>query len=35
MMVTFNLPLTHVKEEVKGVVAVFTPLMLVKAEVKY
>ena len=35
MLVTFTLPLTHVKDEVKSVVAVTTPLILVKHEVKY
>ena len=35
MLVTLTLPLTHVKDEVKGVVAVTTPLTLVKNEVKY
>ena len=32
---TLTLPLTHVKDEVKSVVAVTTPLILVKNEVKY
>ena len=35
MLVTLTLPLTHVKDEVKGVVAVTTPLTLVKNKVKY
>ena len=35
MPVTLTLPLTHVKDEVRGVVAVTTLLMLVKDEVKY
>ena len=35
MLVIFTPPLTHVKDEVKGVVAVTTLLMLVKDEVKY
>ena len=34
MLVTLTLPLTHVKDEVKRVVAVTTPLILVKKEVK-
>ena len=32
---TLTLPLTHIKDEVKSVVAVTTPLILVKNEVKY
>ena len=35
MLVTLTLPLTHVKDEVKSVVAVTSPLILVKNEVKY
>ena len=35
MLVTLTLPLTHVKDEVKSVVAVTTPLISVKNEVKY
>ena len=36
MLVNLTLPLTHVKDEVKGEeVAANTPLMLVKDEVKY
>ena len=35
MLVTLTLPLTHVKDEVKSVVAVTIPLILVKNEVKY
>ena len=35
MLVTLTLPLTHVKDKVKRVVAVTTPLILVKNEVKY
>ena len=35
MLITLTLPLTHVKDEVRIVVAVTTPLMLVKNEVKY
>ena len=35
MLVTLTLPLTHVKDEVRSVVAVTTPLILVKNEVKY
>lgn len=35
MLVTLTLPLTHVKDKVKSVVAVTTPLILVKNEVKY
>ena len=35
MLVTLTLPLTHVKDEVKSVVAVTTTLILVKNEVKY
>ena len=35
MLVTLTLPLTHVKDEDKSVVAVTTPLILVKNEVKY
>ena len=35
MLVTLTLPLTHVKDEVKSVVAVTTPLILIKNEVKY
>ena len=35
MLVTLTLPLTHVKDEVKSVVAVTTPLIQVKNEVKY
>ena len=34
MLVTLTLPLTHVKDEVKSVVAVTIPLILVKYEVK-
>ena len=35
MLVTLTLPLTHVNDEVRTVVAVITPLILVKNEVKY
>ena len=35
MLVTLTLPLTHVKDEVKRVVAETIPLILVKNEVKY
>ena len=35
MLVTLTLPLTHVKGKVKSVVAMTTPLILVKNEVKY
>ena len=35
MLVTLTLPLTHVKDKVKSVVAVPTALILVKNEVKY
>lgn len=35
MLVTLTLPLTHVKDKVKSVVAVTTPLILVKNGVKY
>ena len=35
MLVTLTLPLTHVKDKVKRVVAVTTPLILVKNEVEY
>ena len=35
MLVTLTLPLTHVKDEVKSVVAGTTPLIVVKNEVKY
>ena len=35
MLVTLTLPLTHVKDEVKSVVAVTIPLILLKNEVKY
>ena len=35
MLVTLTLPLTHVSDEVRSVVAVITPLILVKNEVKY
>ena len=35
MPVTLTSPLTHVKDEVRGVVVVTTLLMLVKDEVKY
>ena len=35
MLVILTSPLTHVKDEVKGVVAVTTLLMFVKDEVKY
>ena len=34
-MCTLTLPLTHVKDEARSVVAVTTPLILVKNEVKY
>ena len=35
MLVTLTFPLTHVKDEVKSVVAVTTSLMLIKIEVQY
>ena len=35
MLVTLTLPLTHVKGKVKSVVAMTTPLILVKNEDKY
>ena len=35
MLVTLTLPLTHVKDEVRSVVAVTTPWILVKNKVKY
>ena len=35
MLVTLTLPLPHVKDEVKSVVAVTIPLIPVKNEVKY
>ena len=35
MLVTLTSPLTHVKDEVRGMVAVTTLLMLVKGEIKY
>ena len=35
MLVTLTLPLTHVKDEVKSVVAMTTPLIRVKNEDKY
>ena len=35
MLVTLTLPLTHVKDEVKNVVAVTTPLILLKNGDKY
>ena len=35
MLVTLTLPLTHVKDEFKSVVAVTIPLIPVKNEVKY
>ena len=35
MLITLTLPMTDVKDEVKSVMAVTTPLILVKNKVKY
>ena len=35
MLVNLTFPLTHVKDEVKSVVAVTTSLMLIRIEVQY